>query len=144
MIPSSPPSAGSVIRYRYLWKREAEDGLEEGAKDRPVALIVAHAPNDGTCIVVPITHSPPDDPAEAIEIPTFEKRRLGLDRERSWIVLTEINAFVWPGPDLRPVPDRDPRTVVYGAISKGLYAEVLARLQALVRARRVRPVPRTD
>jgi hypothetical protein len=28
-------------------------------------------------------------------------QRLGLDAERSWVMLTEANRFVWPGPDLR-------------------------------------------
>jgi hypothetical protein len=46
---------------------------------------------------------PPSDPCEAIENPPATKRRLGLDDERSWIVLTESNRFVWPGPDVRPV-----------------------------------------
>ena len=34
--------------------------------------------------------------------PDTVKRRLELDDERSWIVLTEANRFIWPGPDLRP------------------------------------------
>jgi hypothetical protein len=38
------------------------------------------------------------------------KRRLGLDAEQSWIMITEANGFVWPGPDLRPVPGRDGST----------------------------------
>ncbi|MGZ8287394.1 MAG: hypothetical protein ACXW27_17495 [Allosphingosinicella sp.] len=31
------------------------------------------------------------------------KKQLGLDGERSWIVVTELNRFIWPGPDIRPV-----------------------------------------
>jgi len=38
----------------------------------------------------------------AVEISHETKRRLGLDDDRSWIVLTEANRFAWPGPDLRP------------------------------------------
>ncbi len=40
---------------------------------------------DGSPIVrgLPITHTPPLDPAEAIEIPAAVKPRLRLDRERS-------------------------------------------------------------
>jgi hypothetical protein len=37
------------------------------------------------------------------------KRHLGLDGERSWIVLDEINDFIWPGHDLRPVPGASSR-----------------------------------
>jgi hypothetical protein len=39
-----------------------------------------------------------------VEIPVRVKQRLGLDDDRSWIVLTESNRFVWPGPDMRAPP----------------------------------------
>ena len=35
------PQPGLVIRYSYLWRREAAAGREEGVKDRPCAVIVA-------------------------------------------------------------------------------------------------------
>jgi hypothetical protein len=38
-----------------------------------------------------------------VEVPLRVARHLGLDEERSWIVTTELNVFVWPGPDLRPI-----------------------------------------
>ena len=47
--------------------------------------------------MVPVTHSPPADPATAIEIPAVTKARLGLDAQRSWIVCNEANVFAWPG-----------------------------------------------
>jgi len=108
-----------------------------------VALLLAKAPAQGACVVVPITHTRPENPATAVEIPAAERVRLGLDSEQSWIVLTEFNAFVWPGPDLRPVPGKDPSTVIYGTVSKQLYTRVLAQVQALLRANLVRRVSRT-
>ena len=48
-------------------------------------------------LVAPVTHSEPKS-GEGIEIPPPVKRHLGLDRERSWIVTTELNRFNWPGP----------------------------------------------
>jgi len=30
-----------VIRFSYLWKREADAGREEGVKDRPCAVVIA-------------------------------------------------------------------------------------------------------
>ena len=143
MIPSNPPIAGTVIRYSYLWKREADEGREDGEKDRPVALLLAKARDEGDCIVIPITHTPPDDSATAIEIPDTERARLDLDSERSWIILTEFNAFLWPGPDLRPVPGKEPGTVIYGTLSRGLYKRVLAQVQVLIRARMVNAVSRS-
>ena len=89
------PVAGVVIRYAYPWRREHDHGLEEGAKDRPCAVLLAviDASGEQKVVVLPITHAAPSDPAQAIEIPTATKRRLGLDDERSWIVITEANRF---------------------------------------------------
>jgi hypothetical protein len=44
--------------------------------------------------VLPITHTPPDATALAVEIPHPVKRRLGLDDARSWVILTAANRFV--------------------------------------------------
>ncbi len=105
-----------VIRYAYLWRAEHERGIEEGAKDRPCAVLLAvtDEAGDRKVIVLPITHAPPRDPTLAVEIPTATKRRLGLDDDRSWIVIGEANRFTWPGPDLRPVKSGGATSVVYG------------------------------
>ena len=107
------PRPGLVIRYSYLWAREAEDGRDEGVKDRPCAivLVVLDERDRQRVQVLPVTHSPPDDPRDALEIPQPVKARLGLDHERSWIVLTELNEFIWPGPDLHFLPGRGPESV---------------------------------
>jgi hypothetical protein len=65
-------------------------------------------------IVLPISHTPPADANFAVEIPALVKRRLGLDDQRSWVVLTEANRFIWPGPDLRPSRPGDSSSVAYG------------------------------
>lgn len=123
------PYAGLVIRYSYLWKREYEEGREEGMKDRPCAVVLVVTDEDGEreVLVLPITHTPPANPIDAVEIPTETKRRLGLDAERSWIVITEANEFVWPGPDLRPIPGRDASTIAYGPLPPRLFAQVRDR-----------------
>jgi hypothetical protein len=120
------PYAGLVIRYAYLWKREFAAGRDEGSKDRPCAIVmtVVDADGDKEVLVLPITHTPPADPADAIEIPTATKNRLGLDSERSWIVIMEANEFIWPGPDLRPVPGRDASTAAYGPLPPRFFAHV--------------------
>jgi hypothetical protein len=58
-------------------------------------------------LVAPVTHAAPDKSGDAVEIPANVKRQLGFDHERSWIVVTEFNRFIWPGPDIRPVPGSD-------------------------------------
>jgi hypothetical protein len=40
----------------------------------------------------------------AMEILPLTKARLGSYDTRSWVILDHANEFVWPGPDVRPVP----------------------------------------
>jgi len=80
MLPTEP-KVGWVFRYSYLWHWQHLEGREEGDKDRPaLVLAIVATLDDGTPAVrvLPITHSPPSDPIEAIEIPPATKRRLGL------------------------------------------------------------------
>ena len=135
MLPIEP-KVGWVFRYSYLWHWQHLDGREEGDKDRPaLVLAIVATLQDGTPAVrvLPITHSPPSDPSEAIEIPPVTKRRLGLDDERSWIVLTESNRFVWPGPDIRPV---DSESGYHGPLPPALFEEVKRRFVELARSQR--------
>jgi len=96
MVPE--PRAGLVVRYSYLWHREHAAGRDEGIKERPCAIVLSVMAEGGKrrVVVAPITHAPPDNPEEAVEIPADIKARLGLDGDRSWIVITEINRFDWP------------------------------------------------
>ncbi len=104
-MPLPEPRPGLVVRYAYLWRSEAARGREDGSKDRPCVVVLAvHAQGRELVVTVaPITHSPPAAAARAVELPAATKRRLGLDGARSWIVTDDLNRFVWPGPDLRPV-----------------------------------------
>ncbi len=97
------PEVGQVIRYAYLWKDEAAGGQEEGRKDRPAAVILVLSGDTPrpTVVVCAITHHP-HVAAAAVRIPVKTARRLGLDGEAQWVVVSEANKFVWPGPDLRP------------------------------------------
>jgi hypothetical protein len=140
------PEAGLVIRYSYLWLREYREGREEGVKDRPCAIVLTLTDDDGgtRVTVVPITHTSPPDPAKAIELPLATKERLGLDAERAWIVLSEGNEFLWPGPDLRPIPGRDLSTIAYGFLPPRLFNTAHQRFLALARAGQTKRVPRTE
>jgi hypothetical protein len=141
-----PPEPGLVVGYAYLWQTEYEQGREEGVKDRPCAIVLMTNDEEGEIVVtvVPITHAPPERPDEAVEIPLPTKRRLGLDMERSWIIVNEVNRFVWPGPDLRPVSRGEPDCFDYGVLPPSLYRQVRERLQACAKAQRLRAVPRTN
>ena len=133
-MPLPQPVSGLVIRYNYLWYREHLEGREEGQKDRPCAIIAAvRADESGATrvLVLPITHSPPDHASLAVEIPPKVKLRLQLDEAQSWVVLSEWNEFVWPGPDLRRLPNADDATVAYGMLPPGLFATIRNRFLAL-------------
>jgi hypothetical protein len=56
----------------------------------------------------------------AVEIPQRVKEHLGLDSERSWVILNEVNVFRWPGFDLRPIKNGDGR-VDYGFLPPKLF-----------------------
>src|SRR6516225_926655 len=105
-MPIPTPEPGLVISYAYVWSYEAERGQEEGRKDRPcvITLAVERQPDGETVVtVLPVTHRPPDADGAAVEIPQAIKRHLGLDLDRSWVVVSEGDQFVWPGYDLRKV-----------------------------------------
>jgi hypothetical protein len=140
------PVPGLVIRYSYLWASEYVRGQEEGVKDRPCAVVLVSADEAGSQVVtvLPISHSPPSDPLLAVEIPAATKRRLGLDDDRSWVMLTEANRFVWPGPDLRPLQPRDAASVAYGPLPYRLFEDIRLKFIAAVKSRAARTVPRTE
>ena len=91
------PQPGLVISYAYLWSEEAEQGRVEGRKDRPCVIVVAvETPGPvprKRVAVAPINHTRPSDPRVAIEVPPRVKEHLGLDDERSWVILDEFNVF---------------------------------------------------
>jgi len=94
--------------------------------------------------VVPITHVPPDQTKQAIEIPLPTKRRLGLDSERSWVLLTEINRFVWPGPDLRPISKKQPERFDYGFLPPSLFEKIKQGIRAQNSAKKLKKVLRSN
>ena len=100
------PALGLVIRYDYLWRDEVMRGHLEGVKERPCAIVVARQTVNGKqpqVLLVPITHSPPKNPNGAVEIPPKVKQHLGLDQERSWIIVNELNSVAWDDAGIVPV-----------------------------------------
>ncbi len=140
------PAPGLVIRYAYLWESEARQGREEGVKDRPCAIVLTVLRKGAHPIVrvLPITHIQPARAEDGLEIPRATKERLGLDTDRSWVILTEANDFIWPGPDLRPLPGADLGSIAYGFLPPGFFHVLRERLQQLWRERRTTVVTRTQ
>jgi hypothetical protein len=94
--------------------------------------------------VLPVTHSPPADVAHAVEIPQETKERVGLNAERSWVVINEANQFAWPGPDLRSAPGRDASSSAYGLLPRGFYRKIRDRFAAAIVAQSAHVVARTE
>src|ERR1700744_5953917 len=109
------PAPGLIISYAYLWPDQEAVRATEGRKSRPCAIVVAMADEEGDTLVyvAPITHSRPD-PGTAVELPAGVKRRLGLDASASWVVTSELNRFIWPGYDLRPISRNSPDVFFWG------------------------------
>lgn len=139
------PQPGLVIRYAYLWRDEAERGREDG-KDRPcaVVLVTRRGPDERlTVVVAPVTHSPPALPHDAIEIPEQTKKRLGLDDARSWIKTNDLNVFIWPGPDLRPVNQSGSQQgFAYGFLPASMVKELVRKILERVRNGETKPTRR--
>jgi hypothetical protein len=128
-MPLPRPEPGLVIHYEYLWRHEHERQEERGSKRRPCAIVVAVAGTTET-VVAPITHREPTPPSEGIEIPRRVKESLGLDSQRSWIIITDLNVFIWPGIDVYPVPNSPPGTFEYGYLPPRLFDMIRSKIEA--------------
>jgi hypothetical protein len=138
------PAPGLVISYAYLWRDQDTAGATEGRKNRPCAIVVTTVDDAGDSLVyvAPITHSRPD-PGTAVELPPSVKRRLDLDASASWIVTSELNRFVWPGYDLRPISRNSPDVFSWGYLPVELLEAVKLQVVAHQRAKRLGVVDRS-
>ena len=125
------PRPGLVIRYDYLWSREATAGRDQG-KQWPACLDAAtdSAALPRFVVILPITHTPPDQDTVGVEIPPRVREALGLDDAPSWVIVSEHNVDEWPNSGLAPLPGRA-GVFSYGFIPPGLFARVKARFVEL-------------
>lgn len=139
------PGVGDVLRYAYLWSHEHDRGREEGAKDRPCAVVMLVRRDDGTdeVAVLPITSARPEEDGAGVEIPAATRARLGLQREPCWVVVSEFNLFRWPGPDLRPL-EAGEGSFVHGRLPRELLLRVRDAFRAWHARQPQRAVRRTE
>lgn len=131
-----------VVRYDYLWSDEEKAGRREGAKVRPCAVALARKIDDQGRIhvmLVPITHSQPTDPAAAIEIPSAVKRNLGMDDERSWILMRDVNIVAWDDPGIIPVSRS---RWDYGFLPEKLTRKIIDAISGRMRVNKLRMINR--
>jgi hypothetical protein len=129
-----------------LWASEHGKGAEDGIKNRPCAIVAARQVISGheVVTVIPVTHTPPADPSDAVEIPAALKAHLGLDDARSWAVVIETNDFIWPGPDLRRVPRARPVRFDYGMLPPRFFAHLRDRILQANLKNRLKRVTRAE
>lgn len=91
-MPAEYPP-GIVISYPYLWRREADKGETEGRKSRPVCLAISVEMRGKTFLyLLPITSKSPQSGQAALEIPSTELLRIGLNAAKpAWLVISEYN-----------------------------------------------------
>ena len=127
------PKPGLIVRYDYLWSREAATGRDQG-KDRPTCLVAAtnSLTRPRYVVLLPITHSPPDARTTGVEIPAKVKQAIGLDDAPSWVIVSEYNIDEWPNAGLSPIPGR-PDIFSYGFIPPRLFGQIRAKFLDLAR-----------
>jgi hypothetical protein len=142
-MPELKPEIGLVIRHAYFWWSEARAGREEASKDRRCVIvhIRVNEHNETEVYIAPVTYAPPESPERAMEISPATKKRLHLDDARSWIITTEVNRFIWPGPDLRLVPGVG---AAYGLLPANMARDLVALVKKNAIDRKIAVVPRAD
>jgi len=143
-VPIPTPEPGLVLNFSYLWHYEHQARQEEGRKDRPsvILLCVQREGDDATLVtVLPITHRAPADPAGAVELPLSVKRHLGLDDDRSWVMVNEGNEFIWPGYDLRKIQGTD--RYEFGFLPPRLFNRIRRAFLDFYTSRRAKLIPRS-
>ena len=90
--------------------------------------------------VAPVTHRKPKSKETGIEIPQRVKAHLGLDAEKSWVILDEVNQFTWPGFDLRLIPKT--KRYDYGFLPPRLFEQIKTGILDLILKRRAKIVNR--
>ena len=91
---------GHILNFVYLFREEAAAGRDEGVKERPVIVLDAHIPTNRVHVLAVTTKG---DPLKgSVPIPHEVARACGLSLNSS-VVVSEFNAFRWPGYDIRPL-----------------------------------------
>ena len=116
------PEPADVLSYSYLWSHEAAGGGERAKGSSRVVVVLCIERQAGNLILVSVGHhTAPEMLPSRSKIHLDVKKQLGLDRERSWVMLNELNRFIWPGPDIRPILGGAP---LYDALPDWLFERV--------------------
>jgi len=127
--------AGDLIRYYYLWAREAAQGEEGGRKARPACIVVRSRADPPSLFVFPLTSQRPGPDRPCLPVSEIECRRGGIDHP-SYLILDEYNRFLeseaFDVISLKPI----------GAFSPTFMRKIAEAVKALAETRRLRAVSR--
>ena len=137
------PVPGLVIRYSFLWSREARTGATEGRKDRPCAIVVAIPKDEYRRHEGCRRSGNAQRSSGSNDLSTASggsQNRFGAQSNSSWVCLDELNVFSWPGYDLRVISGTD--RIDYGHLPKSLFEAIRRGVLDLHRARRTKQIVR--
>jgi len=125
------PRPGLVVGYDFLFREQADAGMENAGKPHPAAIILVVNEDVQTRVsLLAISHSPPRSGEEPyrLKLTSAECRQMGLDSGDHWVNLQDINAFDWPGYDLvRSAPGG---SYIYGTMRKATFVRIVDALRA--------------
>lgn len=143
-MPLPELTVGLIVRYEYLWARRAGNA-DTAEKDHPACVVMTYRIDDRPedfVIYLPISHTPPRDGEEGIELPDAVKTRAGLDHGRQWILISECNIDTW-AQDVRHIPGRSGR-YHYGHLPPSFFKKIRDGFIQRHAARKVAAVRRSD
>lgn len=126
---------GDIVRFNYLWARQAKRGEESGRKARPACIVVKSGGNPATLFLLPLTSRPPADGTTGLPVPEMERRRAGL-QSPCWVIVDEYNRVM--DDHLHDFDDHAP----LGRFSLAFLKKVAGALKSQVMARRAQAVLR--
>ncbi|PHK92888.1 hypothetical protein CR162_21590 [Pseudoroseomonas rhizosphaerae] len=106
---------------------------------RPAMFRRQGSPEDFV-LYLPISHTPPSDEEEGIELPDSVKAKAGLDSAPQWVRVSECNIDTWPA-DLRQLPQQ-PGRFHYGHLPPSMFKIIRGRFVERYNDRRTKLVNR--
>lgn len=144
-MPLPKPEIGLIVHYSYRFRQTTSTAMA-GGKDRPCLIVSVNPdvdePNAPGVLYLPITHSAPHNPGEALEIPPDARYAAGLDGYRQWVHVGEGNLDNWAY-DVSMIPGRQGR-YHYGFMPPRFFAQIQTRFANLYAARRFDLMPRNE
>lgn len=124
--------AGDVVRYYYLWHKQAQKGEYSGRKARPSCVMVK---TEKHLFLFPITSQEPHNLQYSLKVPEIECQRAGLQKQ-SWVRVDEFN--VVPCESLFDFEDLKPQ----GRFSRAFVRKIALKIKEVKAIKSLKKVSR--